>query len=215
MNQPTHHVPDEDLLSYAAGTLSAGVELLVACHLTLCPRCRVQLRLAEQIGGSLFGALTPACTALQPTPVAAPASAPATPVGPTPPTRSGVLPAPLRRHVGAIEAVPWRRVGMGVRIADLELQGPEQTFLIAFPPGLTVPSHHHQGTERGLVLQGGFADTAGHYLRGDVSLQEGDLEHHSVIDRDGPCTTLFVMDGPVSVGGALLSRVVDWWLHRS
>ena len=46
-----HHLNDDLLLDYAAGTLSEGWSLAVACHLAMCPQCRDQLALAEATGG--------------------------------------------------------------------------------------------------------------------------------------------------------------------
>ena len=36
---PSHHLPDELLLGYAAGALEEAEALLVASHASLCPRC--------------------------------------------------------------------------------------------------------------------------------------------------------------------------------
>lgn len=38
-----HHIGDDLLLSYAAGTLDEASSLLVATHLALCPHCRAQI----------------------------------------------------------------------------------------------------------------------------------------------------------------------------
>ena len=54
-----HHLNDDLLLDYAAGTLSEGWSLAVACHLAMCPHCREQLAMAEATGGSLLEELTP------------------------------------------------------------------------------------------------------------------------------------------------------------
>ena len=48
-----HHVPDEALLAYAAGGSTVGEDLLVACHLTLCPECRARADEADRIGAAL------------------------------------------------------------------------------------------------------------------------------------------------------------------
>ncbi len=210
MRSPTHHVPEDDLLSYAAGVSSPGIEILVACHLTLCPRCRERLALAEGLGGVfLSGAPAPVGPAralgVDPAPaIRAPA--------PTASIAAG-FPAALRRLTDAAGARPWRALGAGVRILGLDPGGPERTFLIEFPASFVVPAHRHQGAERGLVLQGGFTDDDGHYRRGDVSWKGSAHPHHSTIDADGPCTTLFVADGPARLGASVIDRVVEWWLH--
>ena len=44
---PTHHLPDDVLAAYAAGSMSEGVALWVATHLALCPSSREQVAQAE------------------------------------------------------------------------------------------------------------------------------------------------------------------------
>ena len=39
-----HHLNDDLLVDYAAGTLSEGCSLAVACHLAMCPQCREPLK---------------------------------------------------------------------------------------------------------------------------------------------------------------------------
>ena len=59
MTQIRHHINDDLMLDYAAGTLSEGWSLAVACHLAMCPECRKQLELAEAAGGALMEELPP------------------------------------------------------------------------------------------------------------------------------------------------------------
>ncbi len=51
---PQHHVPDDVLIAYASGSLSASQSLLVATHLTLCPLCRARVEQAEAVGAALM-----------------------------------------------------------------------------------------------------------------------------------------------------------------
>ena len=50
----TSHPSQEALLDYAAGRLSAGPQLVLATHLSLCPLCRDQVRDFEAAGGALL-----------------------------------------------------------------------------------------------------------------------------------------------------------------
>ena len=52
-----HHISDDLLLSYAAGSLAEGWSLAVATHLSLCGRCRERLGMAEAAGGQLLETL--------------------------------------------------------------------------------------------------------------------------------------------------------------
>ena len=40
----THHPDDSTLMSYAAGSLPAALAVVVAAHLSVCPRCREEVR---------------------------------------------------------------------------------------------------------------------------------------------------------------------------
>lgn len=211
-----HHVPDDALLAYAAGTSTVGEDLLVACHLTLCPACRAAADAADEVGATLAARapaadLPPDALGLllarldQPEPARAP-------LHPCP-----HFPAPLRRAVGPLASVAWRPVGFGVGVMPLPLGGGHQrVFLMDFPPGLRLPIHGHEGVERGLVLRGGFTADGEAYARGDVSWRD-DAHHDVLIDDDGErCTTLFVSDGPMTfTGNGWLDRFADWWLGTS
>ena len=49
-----HHISDDLLVSYAAGSLAEGWSIAVATHLALCPSCRRRLSVAESIGGEML-----------------------------------------------------------------------------------------------------------------------------------------------------------------
>ena len=49
-----HHPSDETLLRFAAGTLTAGIRLVVGVHVDGCPRCGVQVGCFEAIGGAML-----------------------------------------------------------------------------------------------------------------------------------------------------------------
>ncbi|MFQ8431769.1 hypothetical protein [Amaricoccus sp. W119] len=57
------HVPAEVLASYADGSLADGMCLIVAGHLTFCPRCRDHLDRLEALGGALLTEPAPGCCA--------------------------------------------------------------------------------------------------------------------------------------------------------
>ncbi|MEQ1566945.1 MAG: ChrR family anti-sigma-E factor [Myxococcota bacterium] len=209
---PEHHIPDDVLVAYAAGAVPAGEELLVACHLTLCPACRAAVARAEQVGESVLARAPSApmdhalagLMAKLDAPVPPPPARPAAPDCPW-------FPLPLRRRVGAHASLPWRPVGFDVRAAKVDLTSDERVFLLDFPPGFQIPTHGHHGVERTLVLQGGFRDERDSYARGDVTWRD-DPDHEVRIDEDGRCTTLFVNDGAADLGW--LTPLVDWWIHR-
>ncbi|HSI05738.1 MAG TPA: hypothetical protein VLC93_14730, partial [Myxococcota bacterium] len=56
---PTHHLPEDLLAVYAAGTCGEPEALFVATHLTLCKQCRDSLAVLESIGGHTIETITP------------------------------------------------------------------------------------------------------------------------------------------------------------
>jgi putative transcriptional regulator len=202
---PAHHAPDEILIAYAAGSLGASESLLVACHLTLCPRCRDLVADAEAVGAALLAAdadppasATPAGAPLLDAMLArldeddGPGSERAAPaVDPR-----GIVPAPLFGLVGDLDVAPWRRLLSGVYTLDVPGIGDDKYVkMFRFDAGLRVPEHGHPGFEGTFVLSGGFTDEDGHHARGDLSVLDETRPHEQHIDSDGPCTWLVVADG--------------------
>ena len=46
-----HHLTDDLLIAYAAGTLPEAFNLAIATHVTLCDECRTRLEGYEAVGG--------------------------------------------------------------------------------------------------------------------------------------------------------------------
>jgi putative transcriptional regulator len=219
---PDHHAPDEILIAYAAGSLGASESLLVACHLTLCPRCRAVVADAEAVGAALLADPAPASAAPASTPTldamlarldedAAGAGAGDSDAGERPAAVDprGIVPAPLFGLIGDIDAAPWRRLLSGIYSLDVPAQGDDKYVkLFRFEAGLRVPRHAHPGFEGTLVLSGGFTDDDGHHVRGDLSVLDESRPHEQHIDSDGPCTWLLVADGKP------IPRTLLGWIAR-
>jgi putative transcriptional regulator len=219
---PEHHAPDELLIAYAAGSLGASESLLIASHLTLCPRCRQAVADAEAVGAALLA--SSAAAAAPAAPGAAPGAAPddmlaamlarldeeAPPPPPAPAVDPrGIVPAPLYGLIGDLDAAPWRRILSGMYMLDVPAAGDDKFVkLFRFDAGLSVPRHDHPGFEGTLVLTGGFTDDDGHHVRGDLSVLDETRPHEQHIDRDGPCVWLLVADGRP------IPRTLTGWLGR-
>ena len=52
-----HHLDEATLVSYAAGSMSQAMALVVACHISICPSCRERVSQSEAIGGILLDSL--------------------------------------------------------------------------------------------------------------------------------------------------------------
>lgn len=200
-----HHLSDDLLISYAAGSLAEGWSLAVATHLALCPACRKRLAVAEGIGGELLEAAQLPVEAnssweavrrriAQPTstqreiPRAGPAA-----------RRDDGLPEPLRSYLGGdFETLRWRPLGRGasqirIRTADSETQ----VRLLRIPAGKPVPEHGHGGRELTLVLSGSFVDGTDLFARGDIEDADASLTHQPTATPEEDCICLAVTDAPL------------------
>ena len=157
----THHLSDNLLMAYSAGSLPEAFNLVVATHISVCDECRARLASFDALGGALLDEDTVAMGADSLANVMARIkSESAKP--PNQPRRAAtaVLPAPLVDAIGGgLNHVQWRAVGGGVRQAILEkhLTKPSAR-LLHIPAGAAVPDHGHHGLELTLVLQGAFRD---------------------------------------------------------
>jgi putative transcriptional regulator len=200
-----HHISDDLLVSYAAGSLAEGWSIAVATHVALCPSCRRRLNVAESIGGELLetmagdAALDDSWTSVrsrlqQPPKIADPAPRETKPTG-----YGGGLPEPLRSYVGGdFDTLQWRPLGRGayqipIRTADRETM----VRLLRIPAGKPVPEHSHGGRELTLVLSGSFVDGDDIFARGDIEDADASLTHQPVATPDTDCICLAVTDAPL------------------
>jgi putative transcriptional regulator len=187
-----HHLTDQLLMAYAAGTLPEAFSLVAATHVSLCDDCRARLGAYEAVGGAVLedgvaemAAGVEACLAR-----AVPERRPA--------RRQGVLPGPLADYVGGgVEAVKWRALGMGVRQAILPTARSASARLLYIPAGVAVPDHGHRGMELTLVLQGAFRDSEDRFGVGDLEIAGQELEHIPVAEPGTDCICLAATDAPL------------------
>ncbi|SFJ98205.1 ChrR family anti-sigma-E factor [Methylocapsa palsarum] len=200
-----HHVSDDLLVSYAAGSLSEGWSLLVATHLALCPRCRSRNRSAEAIGGWMLD-----CAGAEPVATGSLASVMAriTDANPLQSQQRGCaestpcshdLPEPLRGYAGGeLAELGWRRVGFTAARVEIKTGDPEtQVRLLRFPPGMEVPEHGHGGRELTLILFGSLHDGGCVFERGDVADVDETVEHTPKAGPETGCVCLAVTNSPL------------------
>lgn len=200
---PTHHPSDALLIAYASGSLGAGMSLVVASHLTLCPECRDRTAAAEAVGGALFDRLPAdelAPDALER--MMARLDEPEQPRSRPRPTahRDGpALPAPLLDITGPVTERSWRRLAPGIRQIEVVPRdrrgGSVRLFRIA--PGSVMPHHGHEGTELTLVLSGSYTDELGCFGRGDFAETDGETHHQPVADAGAECVCLIATEAPL------------------
>jgi putative transcriptional regulator len=205
----THHLDDATLLSFAAGALPAALSAVAAAHVSMCTRCRGEVAALECVGAALLTALPPALVER-----AEPGSPPAP--GP-PPSQQGrhasAAPmqsaTPLARLLpGGLDAVRWRRLGLGVWHHRLPVTGSGALGLLKVAPRRIVPEHGHGGAELTLVLRGSFHDTTGRYHTGDVADLDETVEHEPVADPGPDCVCLVASETPARFRG-LIARLIQ------
>ncbi|MDF2231339.1 ChrR family anti-sigma-E factor [Albimonas sp. CAU 1670] len=221
-------LPDEALLAeYAAGSLPAGLSLLVASQLTFNPEGRRRVAELERLGGALL--------ASDPAGAAEAAAAPsleamlarldregpraegARPAAVPPPADPGnPFPAPLRAvlsqsGVETPQDVAWKRLLPGLAEHIIEGVGDEheEVSLLRARPGAPIFAHTHTGVETTLVLCGLMEDRGRTLGRGDVAIATDHDDHRPRIVGDETCICLVVMTGEMRFTGRL-SRVLNY-----
>ncbi|MEL6682248.1 MAG: ChrR family anti-sigma-E factor [Pseudomonadota bacterium] len=213
MGNIKHHLTEELLMGYAAGTLPEAFNLVVATHISMCDECRAALAEYEAVGGEVMAGGDP--TSMAEDALAATLAkierqdktdAPIT--VPTPRT-SGLFPAPLRDYVkGDLDDVKWRKIGGGVSQMILETSKDATVRLLRIPAGTAVPDHGHRGTELTLVLQGAFVDETDRFAAGDVEVANEDLHHTPVAEEGMDCICLAATDAPLRFN-SLVPRIAQ------
>jgi putative transcriptional regulator len=194
-----HHLSDQLLTAYAAGTLPEAFNLVVATHVSLCDECRARAAAFDTVGGALLeeaeeiamggDALATALARIEGLPQATRSE---------PLKAAGILPAPLADYVGGdLSSVRWRRVGGGVKQAILPTGKDATARLLFIPAGTAVPDHGHRGMELTLVLSGAYADANDRFDRGDIEIAGEDLEHTPVALAGQDCICLAATDAPL------------------
>lgn len=200
-----HHLSDQLLTAYAAGSLPEAFNLVVATHVSLCDECRARAASLDAVGGALLeeaeeislgeDALARTLARIEILPQATRSE---------PLRAAGVFPAPLASYVGGdLSSVRWRRVGGGVKQAILPTGKDASARLLFIPAGTAVPDHGHRGLELTLVLQGAFADENDQFGRGDVEIADEEMEHTPVALAGQDCICLAATDAPLRFRGLI------------
>lgn len=205
----SHHVSDELLLSYEAGSLAEGWSLAVATHLHACPECRTRARAAASIGGAMLdtievtplraGALSSVLARIEGTPVEAPPARSAQPL-------PGDVPAPLRPYIGAnLDDLAWRKLGTAAQQFLIPTGDRETSVrLLRIAAGTPVPAHGHRGLELTVVLRGTLVDEDDRFAVGEIEEGYDGLEHQPRAGEDSECICLAVTDAPLRFKSPLL-----------
>ncbi len=199
------HPQPGTLISYAAGTLPGAIAGVVACHLSVCPECRANLRLLERIGGLMLERLDSPDSGGAAEELAArrasrldPAffAADADHTDPAPDDQ--LLPAPLARYLGMGSAdIPWKSLPRGVKQYWVKFPaGSGLMRLLKVPPHTQLLEHSHLGQEVTMVLKGIYSDHTGDYVPGDICEMDEGMEHEPAGTSDEECVCIVASEMP-------------------
>lgn len=204
-----HHLTDDLLMAYSAGSLPEAFNLVVATHVSMCDECRARLASFDAVGGALVNASEAVAlaenslTAVMEKIQASAGRSEDKPIK-APRVGSGIFPTPLQEYVsGDLEDVRWRKIGGGVSQAILQTSDAATVRLLRIPAGTAVPDHGHAGTELTLVLQGAFVDEHDRFGAGDVEVANEDLDHTPVAEAGMDCICLSASDAPLRFKGII------------
>ncbi len=196
MENIKHHLSDDLLMAYSAGTLPEAFNLVVATHISMCDDCRARMESFDSVGGSVLEhvegiELDEACLTETLNMIMSAPQERAEPVK----VRNGVFPGPLHDYVGGdLDSVKWKKLGGGVSQYLLDTSSDATVRLLHIPAGTAVPDHGHRGTELTLVLKGAFLDGDERFARGDIEIADEDLNHTPIADVGEDCICLAATD---------------------
>ena len=226
-----HHLSDEMILAYAAGSLPVGHALLVACHLEVCPHCAARVAEAEAIGGAMLdrcndmavsddlfdrmmasidedqnesAGLMPAAPSIERSDMGLGLNLARSKAPPA--LGTSLMPSKLASVIGHdIDAIRWRGVGPGIKQFVVPMQGSEgeTVRLLKLSPGFITPEHSHNGSELTMVLKGSFSDESGRYQVGDIQDADDSVHHQPMADTEEECICLTVTDAPLEFKGVI------------
>jgi putative transcriptional regulator len=199
---------DELFAGYAAGTLASPAHALVGAHLELSGRNRAYVASLEALGGIALEGSSPVDLSDRDAALAAIMNDDE-PIIRKSATRPAVhrdprLPSSLQGIVGSsLDDLGWKTLLPGVRECKLgEIDGCTASVLWV-RGGRAMPSHTHEGTELTLVLQGGFSDQDGHFIRGDIAFADDDVDHKPIADDGEDCICFAVTEGSLRLTGPI------------
>ena len=202
----SHHLSDETLQDYSAGTLSSAMETVVACHLTICPLCRAKASIADAVGGWAVDTGSHTSVSMSAAELLRSAAGKHESKAEAPPALVRGVPAPLGRLLPApLDELDWRKVAPGIRQFNLSTQHRRYGAfkLLHLAPGVVLSQHTHNDSELTYVVRGSYQDEIGRFRAGDIADMDGNDIHQPVVDTEEPCIALIATHSPVRFSGML------------
>tara|TARA_R110000868_G_C10812357_1_gene757947 strand:+ start:357 stop:1010 length:654 start_codon:yes stop_codon:yes gene_type:complete len=197
-----HHLDEATIFSYVAGSLSQGMALVVASHISLCKSCQDRVFDMETIGGALMeqmvdaemsdASLEQALARLDDHTESLPSISQGVEA-----CQGSDIPKPLRDYIGSLDNIQWKRIGQGLYYFDVIKNAKGMCRLIKLEPGKVVLPHGHRGNELTLTLRGSYSDVVGCFTRGDIADIDDQVEHEPAVGGNEDCICLVALDAPL------------------
>ena len=200
-------------MSCSAGSMPEAFAAVMAAHMDVCPQCREELALMENIGVVLFKNMSPSPMTRE-APVMAARRAEAdgdAAVARSSKISAGDIPAPLRSIAGDyLDYIAWKRLAPGLMHYQFPLSKTAigDLRLIKVAPGTALPEHGHGGSELTLILRGAYSDKTGRYGVGDLADLDDNIEHQPIADAVEGCICLVASDHKIRFK-SIMARLVQ------
>ena len=205
-----HHPALDLLIKYAGKRLNEPLSLLIATHMSLCPRCQQEVRALELISDTLpdpqpleMMERKLLLTAIQDriSSMAKPEVAPTPQPYPTQTPSGNVvdwpIPTPLKSYIPqGINHLSWSQT-MGATAVSLPVNDDDSytASLFWLRVGKTASRHTHTGVEFIMPLIGSVADNRGVWHAGDVQVNDFSVTHSPIVGTNMDCLCLGVSSG--------------------
>ena len=226
MNTEAKFHPEEKLLQgFAEGTLSAGLNVVIAAHVEQCESCRGKTSELEakatvdwlQSGSASDTKSSPDFSSMLADITSSPqtkAEIEESAVVDNSVTEIHMLDHSVRLPKVlakvASEGLVWKKLAGGINQASVTLDDQTQCEFLYMKPGSQVPVHKHQGTEVTLVLDGSFSDELGKYRPADFVVRDKTHTHQPASDEG--CLCFAVLDSPLTFTSGL-ARLLNPFLR--
>ncbi|MFT6558146.1 ChrR family anti-sigma-E factor [Sneathiella sp.] len=207
MNTIKHHIGDDTLMAYVNGTLTETISVVVATHLALCPECRKNVQLMEDIAALYLVDSEPGGVMSTPPSVdMLEQDDPSADLSFTTEYVDKGVPAPLASQLPMhLEDIPWKKLIPGVSHYPLSVSNGSRKKgvlrLLKISPGTPIPEHSHTGQEITMILKGSYIDELGRFQSGDIADLDSTITHQPVADTDKDCICLIATDAPLKFSG--------------
>ena len=199
MIEAKHHIPNEILVAYSTGTLPEAFSIIVACHISLCDKCRVEVEALDAVGGAILTNQekidVDEDSFLKTMELISNSNEK---ILETEKSSKSIYPNPLKNYIGHSEdEIKWKPIGGGIKQSILFNIKDASARLLSIPAGMELPDHSHKGLEMTMVLQGAFSDEVAHFERGDIEIGDDKLTHTPKADPGELCICLVATQAPL------------------